>query len=90
MTDDFDWMAYAAGFVTAVVLALFIRWRRQRPATRPDLQIAPPAPMQLPPDVKAQALLLKVEGRAIEAIKLVRTRTGCDLKQAKDTVDALR
>lgn len=92
MNEGFDWTAFGTGFVTALILVLLLRWRR-RSARLTDLRARPPAPpmpVALAPDVKAQALLMKVEGRSIEAIKLVRRRTGCDLKQAKDTVDALR
>jgi ribosomal protein L7/L12 len=44
----------------------------------------------LPDDLKQQALKLRAEGRLIEAIKLVKERMDCGLKEAKDAVDELR
>ncbi|WP_214410306.1 ribosomal protein L7/L12 [Sphaerisporangium fuscum] len=43
----------------------------------------------IPGDLQGQAHALAAQGRKIEAIKLVRQRTGFGLKQAKDYVDAL-
>jgi ribosomal protein L7/L12 len=40
-------------------------------------------------DVLGEARRLKHAGRAIEAIKLIRQRTGLGLKEAKDAYDAL-
>jgi hypothetical protein len=90
VTEGFDWFAYGAGFMSALGLMLVLRWRRSGKAHRPSLVVAPPQPITLSADIRAQVLLMKADGRAIEAIKLVRSRTRCDLKQAKDTVDALR
>ncbi|WP_244931451.1 ribosomal protein L7/L12 [Nocardioides sp. W7] len=39
--------------------------------------------------VSAEARLLKQQGRAIEAIKVVREQTGLGLREAKDLVDRL-
>ncbi|QQS13311.1 MAG: ribosomal protein L7/L12 [Rhodospirillales bacterium] len=49
---------------------------------------APPPPP--PGDPRAEATTLVAEGRLMEAVKLVRERTGMGLKEAKDYVDALR
>jgi large subunit ribosomal protein L7/L12 len=40
-------------------------------------------------DLAAQVRQLKTDRKIIEAIKLVRQRTGLGLKDAKDVVDAL-
>ena len=40
--------------------------------------------------LRAELLAIVREGRAIEAIKLCRERTGLGLKEARDLVDALR
>jgi large subunit ribosomal protein L7/L12 len=52
---------------------------------------APVAPGStgLPPDAEAEVWRLVQGGRKIEAIKLVRGRTGLGLKEAKDLVDRL-
>jgi ribosomal protein L7/L12 len=44
----------------------------------------------LSPELRSQILRLKADGRTIEAIKLVRERTGQGLKEAKDIVEAAR
>ena len=77
----------------ALLLAVVIRWRKGR---RADLTKPTGAAVKvqfaagIPHDIRAQALRLKAEGNFIEAVKLVRERTGCDLKTAKDAVDGLR
>jgi hypothetical protein len=86
---NIGWMSFAAGFAGALALIIFLRWRRRSRAATLDLGPRP-APPALAPDVRAQVRRLKADGRAIDAIKLVRSRTGCDLKAAKDAVDALR
>ncbi|MEV0274131.1 ribosomal protein L7/L12 [Hamadaea sp. NPDC050747] len=53
-------------------------------AVRPPLAGRPPAD-----EVAAQAADLKARGQIIQAIKLVREKTGLGLKEAKDFVDAL-
>ncbi|MEV4411364.1 ribosomal protein L7/L12 [Catellatospora sp. NPDC049609] len=55
---------------------------------------AAPAPRQplsvpLPPDLLATARQLTQQGRKIEAVKVVRQRTGLTLREAKDVVDSL-
>lgn len=40
--------------------------------------------------LRAEARALCDRGRAIDAIKLVRTRTGLGLREAKDVVDSLQ
>jgi large subunit ribosomal protein L7/L12 len=94
VTDGgYDWTAFASGFGVALLLGLLLRWRKGR---RKDLIAPSQAEVTvrlaagIPGEIRAQTLRLKAEGRSIEAIKLVRERTGCDLKAAKDAVDALR
>ena len=43
----------------------------------------------LAPDLAAQLVLELAAGRKIEAIKLLRERTGLGLKEARDAIDAL-
>jgi ribosomal protein L7/L12 len=49
----------------------------------------PSAPVVTQEDVLDQARWLKRQGKAIEAIKLIRQHTGLGLKEAKDAYDAL-
>ncbi|BCJ76267.1 hypothetical protein CS0771_58110 [Catellatospora sp. IY07-71] len=59
----------------------------------PPRQLAPADPQLaalLGPQVLADAQQLKRQGRAIQAIKLVREQTGVTLREAKDFVDHLR
>lgn len=88
----FDWTAFALGFAAALALAAILRFRRVR-RSQGDLTKPPRFPPQfsdLSPELRSQILLLKAEGRVIEAIKLVRERTGQGLKEAKDIVEAVR
>lgn len=85
-----DWTSFlsglAAGALAIVAAGRFRRGRR-------DLVAPPPLPRaaaELPHEIRALALRLRAEGRTIEAIKLVRERTGLDLKAAKQTVEDLR
>ena len=90
---DYDWTAFASGFGVALLLALIIRWRKGRRVdlTKPtDAAVKVQLAAGIPHEIRAQALRLKAEGNFIEAVKLVRERTGCDLKTAKDAVDGLR
>ena len=86
-------MAFGTGFSVALLLVLLLRWRKGR---RGDLAAPTEAAVKaqlmggVPPVMRAQVSHLIAEGRNIEAIKLVREKTGCDLKAAKDAVDALR
>jgi hypothetical protein len=82
--EGFDWLAFLAGFGTALLLMFLLRSRR-----RPDLDQPPAPPPHIPDDLRRAALKLRAEGRIIEAIKLVRDRTGCDLKTAKEAVERL-
>jgi hypothetical protein len=77
-------------FFGMVAGALFCFAALRRQALGRDLDATPPGPIEVPADVRAQALSLHAEGRLIDAIKLVRERTGCDLKAAKAFVDSLR
>jgi ribosomal protein L7/L12 len=87
--SGYDWVAFVIGFG----VALLLRWRRgrRRNLTAP-IQAAVKAQLAagIPADIRAKALRLKAGGEFIEAVKLVRERTGCDLKEAKDAVDGLR
>lgn len=86
-----DYASFWIGVVTGVILMTLLHIRRNRRAVRrAHLDMPPAPPPALPSEMKAQLLKLKAEGRMIEAVKLVRDRTGCGLKQAKDAVDELR
>jgi hypothetical protein len=96
-----DWISFAAGFMLALVLVTVFLWLKKKKAARIEMrqvdrgwpQRPPPPPtppIVLEGDLRAQVLLLRAEGRTIDAIKLVRTRLDCDLKSAKDAVEGLR
>jgi hypothetical protein len=90
---EYDWTAFASGFGLALLLTILLRWRkgRRRDLSAPtDAAIKAQLAAGIPADIRAKALRLKAEGEFIEAVKLVRERTGCDLKSAKDAVDGLR
>jgi hypothetical protein len=91
--DGIDWYSFVAGFAAALILMLFWRWRKGRRRRQTDLTAPPPASpvvASLPADLRAQVLLLKANGRQIEAIKIVRSRMVIDLAAAKDVVDKVR
>lgn len=91
-SGNFEWASFALGFVGAGILMMFLGWRRRRRA-KTDLTAPPQFPVQpidLPPDMRAMILQMKAQGRIIDAIKLVRKRTGIGLADAKDLVDKLR
>ena len=81
-----DWTSFAFGALAGFVLC-FVLLRRRRAIPLPP---EPIAPIEMPSDLKPIILLYKAEGRTIEAIKLVRERTGCDLRTAKHLVDHVR
>ena len=88
MTGDAitDWTSFALGAVAGFTLC-FLLMRRKRMQSQP----APPLqPVELPPDLKALVLRYRADGRLIDAIKLVRERTGCDLRTAKYLVERVR
>jgi ribosomal protein L7/L12 len=90
---DYDWTAFASAFGVALLLALLLRWPKGRRVdlTKPtDAVVKVQLAAGIPHEIRAQAFRLKAEGNFIEAVKLVRERTGCDLKTAKDAVDGLR
>jgi hypothetical protein len=89
METDFDWLAYGYGLASGFALALYWAWRRRK-SKRPHLMQPPSTPVSIPPQIHAQVRLMRAEGREIEAIKLVRKVTGCDLKAAKEAVNAFR
>lgn len=81
-----DWSSFAlgalAGFISCWILMR--RKRLQKPTA------SPVQPIELPSDLKALVLLYRADGRLIDAIKLVRERTGCDLRTAKHLVEHIR
>lgn len=89
-----NYESFWVGVITGVVLMILLNIRRNRRAMRrPNLDAPPAAPVGPPvlsSDVRAQVLRMKAEGQMIAAIKLVRERTSCDLKAAKDAVEMLR
>jgi hypothetical protein len=86
-----NYESFWVGVVTGVVLMILLNIRRSRRAMRrPNLDVPPATPPTLPPELRAQLLRMKAEGQMIAAIKLVRDRTNCDLKAAKDAVEMLR
>lgn len=68
-------------FVTANAL---IQWRRNGRWVAPRKEVGP-----LPPALREELQRLVDEGEPIEAIRLLRGRTGADLLTAKKTIDAL-
>lgn len=87
MTGDpaIDWTSFVLGVAAGFTLC-FLLMRRKRVQNPPP----PVQPIELPPDLKALVLLYRADGRLIEAIKLVRERTGCDLRTAKYLVEHVR
>jgi hypothetical protein len=96
-----DWISFAAGFALSLILTLIFLWLKKKKAARVEMrqvdrgwpQRPPPPPtppIVLEGDLRAQVLLLRAEGRKVEAIKLVRIRLDCDLKSAADAVEGLR
>ncbi len=81
-----DWTSFAFGALAgfAICFLFFGRKRALPPQSEPITAI------ELPPDLKSLVLLYRAEGRTIEAIKLVRERTGCDLRTAKYLVEHVR
>jgi hypothetical protein len=103
-TTTFDWTAFGLGFAAATAIALFLRYRAAQSGrldlsapptfkvpfgTAPKEPYNPPSLDDLSPELRAQVLLLKAQGEKIEAIRLVRQRTGQGLKEAKDIVEAI-
>lgn len=84
-----DWISFFIGFGAGAATMMWFM-RRTRPDKRPVLDQVPLSPTVLPYDLKQDVLKLRAEGRLIEAVKLVRERTRCGLKEAKDAVDGLR
>jgi hypothetical protein len=96
-----DWTAFGLGAAAGMAAMVAIYWwlgraARVGPAVdrdidgEPDWWTAPAEALTLPADLRSQVLILRAEGRGIEAIKLVRTRMDCGLKDARDLVDDLR
>ncbi len=90
--NDYDWTAFASGFLIALLIVFVLRWRRTQRRTNslsgPPRSI--PSTNDLSPDLRAQILLLKAEGQTIAAIKLARERTGLGLAEAKQLVEQIR
>lgn len=82
----FDWFSFVLGVPVGFALCFWLMRRKMRPKTpAPQVQ-----PVELPPELRAQVLRYRAEGRLIDAIKLVRSRTGCDLYTARHLVDDVR
>lgn len=93
MITSLDWISVSIGFAVGVGVMLALSWQRsggRKADAEQDWWSAPANPLALPNDVQAQVLVLRAEGKTIEAVKLVRERMGCGLKEAKDAVDTLR
>ncbi|MGB5077567.1 MAG: hypothetical protein WBO17_08820 [Sphingorhabdus sp.] len=93
--EEYDWTAFASGFAFAWLLVITHKMRKRRlghvalePSTDPATLSEHIS--RLPPDLRAQILLLKAQGQVIEAIRITRERTGAGLKEAKDIVHAMR
>lgn len=71
----------------AVVIALFVLYRGL--SRYNDRSWSPPQQLIVGDSIEQQARALVVEGKALQAIKLVREATGMGLKEAKDYVYAL-
>lgn len=82
----FDWVAFFLGTVAGFA-ACFMLMRRKRRALAPPLPIAP---VELPPELRSLVLRYRAEGRAMEAVKILRERMGCDLQTARHLVDDVR
>jgi hypothetical protein len=84
-----DWISFFIGLAIGGGIIFWLRKPRGR--AQLDHPPAPPVPpLELPDDLKQQVLKLRAEGRLIAAVKLVRERTGCGLKAAKDAVDLIQ
>jgi hypothetical protein len=81
-----DWLSFFIGLCLGGAIMFLFR----RPRRRVDVDRPPTSPPRLPDDLKQQVLKLRAEGRLMEAIKLVKERMNCGLKEAKDAVDELR
>jgi hypothetical protein len=91
-SSNIDWISFATGFLAALLIIFFIRWRRTQRRTN-SLSAPPraaPSATDLSPELRSQILRLKAEGHMIEAIKLTRERTGLDLKASKELVEGVR
>ncbi len=93
MITGLDWISVSIGFAGGVAVMAVLSWQRsggRKAEPEQDWWSAPAHPLALPTDVQAQVLVLRAQGKTIEAVKLVRERMGCGLKEAKDAVDTLR
>jgi hypothetical protein len=73
--------------VLFLIVLIMFAWRGR--SSRRDLLEPPVSPVSLPPEVERDVRALLDQGATIEAIKLVRTSTGLELKEAKDLVDRM-
>lgn len=83
----FEPFSFVTGLAAGLVLAAIFVWAR-----RPRVSLERPpqfSPRPLDPALEREARALVSRGQKIEAIKLVREATGCDLKGAKDRVEAI-
>ena len=75
----FDWVAFVLGVVAGFGACFMLMRRKGRVSAPPP----PIAPIELPPELRAIVLRYRAEGRAIDAVKIVRERMGCDLRTAR-------
>jgi hypothetical protein len=73
------------GAVALILVLLLIRHGGRR---REDL-LEPPAAVQIPEALASEVRGLMAQGHKLSAIKLVREKSGLDLKEAKDFVEQL-
>ncbi|MFC8180208.1 MULTISPECIES: hypothetical protein [Nocardiaceae] len=85
------WFVVALVLIDAAVLAAWLL-ARKRPGTRTE-STASSAPLAstavLWADIEPTLRTLKHEGNSLAAIKLLRSRTGLPLREAKEAVDRL-
>jgi len=79
---DHELMTFGTMLIVGVFIVALLRSRKDSSAIRRPL---PPLPEELNQQVRG----LIAQKKTIEAIKLVREKTGLGLKEAKDIVDNL-
>lgn len=79
-------LAFAVFLLFEQVLRLRRRVQQLERATRPAL---PASAAELPAELQEQVWRLVQRGKKIEAIRVVRDRTGLGLKEAKELVERL-
>lgn len=81
-------VSFALALVAAVATLALVAWVRSRASAPPASTASPPK--HLPTTLEGEVRALLQAERAIEAIKLVRERTGLGLRAAKEAVEALQ